>query len=154
MMKIVLLLIGVILLAGAGFGGYVMYTEYMPAEDETDEAEAEPIIPLGPPAFLKLKPMVVPVIGRRGVEQFITLGVTLEMANQDKLDAISAQMPRLVDAFLTTLYGEIDKGSVVDGSLVKVEAVKSKLLEAANKVFGEEGGVMNVLVQSIHQRRI
>ena len=62
-------------------------------------------------------------------------------------------MPRIVDTFLTTLYGEIDKGSVVNGQLVKIDMVKSKLKAAAAKMLGAKV-VRDVLVQGLHQRRL
>ncbi len=149
-----MLIIGVLLLGGLGGGGWFFYQSYMvPPAEATEVVEEEPEVPSGPPAFVRIKPMVLPVVGEMRVRQFITLVVTLEVVNQAAADQVYAIMPRVTDAFLTALYGGIEDGNVMDGNLVNVDGVKHHLLRAGHKVLGEMV-VRDVLVQAVHQRRL
>lgn len=102
--------------------------------------------------FVRLPPLVVPVIGPNKVEQFITVVVAMEVV-QEKLPIVQANMPRLSDGFLTALYGAIADKSVMKAGLVNIPAVKEKLVESAAKIVGP-GVVINVLVQAVTQRNL
>lgn len=148
---IIVLVLGIALLGGAGYGGWMLYTIYlMPREGEEPKKEEPP--PKVPTSFVRLHPLVIPMIGPNKVEQFVSIVVTLEVV-AEKAPVVQAHQPKMVDAFFTTLYGAIDDKSVMTGNLVNIPAVKEKLGEAAAKVVGA-GVVQNVLVQVVTQRNL
>lgn len=149
MKALIVLAIGLLLLGGAAYGGWTLYNEYIVKKQE--EQPPKPA-PKPPSAFVRVSPVVVPVIGAQRVEQFVTVVVTLEV-NADQQPMAQANLPRISDAFLRTLYGAADDRSILQGNIVNIPAVKAKLLEAAGKVLGADI-VQNVLVQVVVQRNL
>lgn len=154
MKAIVLLLVGLLLLGGAGYGGWMLYNKYIvgepPSEEEIRKKEAEK--PPPPVAYVRLNPIVVPTIGKNRVEQFVTVVVTVEVDAAKQAHA-QANVPRLIDAFIKTMYASVDDRSVLHNGLISIPAVKEKLKHAADKVLGD-GVAQNVLVQSVTQRNL
>ncbi len=148
---LVVLVLGIVLLGGAGFGGWFVYNKYLVAHEGEPKKE-EPPPPKPPSAFVRLPPLVVPMLGPSRVVQFVTVVVTVEVV-LDKQPMVQANQTRMTDAFLTTLYGAVEDKSALNGSLVNIPAVKDKLVEAATKVVGP-GVVQNVLVQAVTQRNL
>ena len=142
---ITVLVLGIALLGGAGFGGWKLYSLYL-----TVDEGAEP--PPPPTSFVRMNGIVVPVIGTAKVEQFVTVVVTLEVLAA-RAPVVQVNQPRLSDAFLTTLYGALDDRTIMKGSIVDLGAVKEKLIEAAAKTVGPDL-VRDVLVQVIMQRNL
>lgn len=151
MKAIIVLARGVFLLSGAAIGGWVLYHKYI---DQVDEAAKEPPPPppKPPSAFVRMAPVVVPLIGDNKVEQFITIVVAVEV-NADQQPLAQANSPRLSDAFLTALYGAVDERTIMRGALIDIPAVKEKLKSAAIKVLGKDM-VQDVLVQVVMQRSL
>ena len=102
--------------------------------------------PAGPPVFVNVGPLTVPVLGAERIDQFVTLMVALELSDMITAEGVRAQAPRLTDAFLTTIYGAIASGKVMSGGVLDVPQVKSKLGDAATKVLGKDM-VRDVLIQ-------
>lgn len=149
MKALIVLAIGLLLLGGAGYGGWMLYNEYI-VKKEDEEPPKPP--PKPPSAYVRVNPVVVPVIGDNRVEQFVTVVVTLEV-NADQQPTTQANLPRIGDAFLTTLYGAADERSILRGNVVDIPAVKAKLQEAAEKVLGADV-VQNILIQVVVQRNL
>ncbi len=141
------ILILLVVLAGGGFGGWMLYQSYMTAEDEVEDPG-----PVGPPVAIKLpSTLTVPLIRRGEIRQTVSIEVTLDVAHSEYQTDVRAKLPWLTDAFITTLYGALDDGSVIDGTIVNVLMVKDKLMAAATRVLGPE--ILNgVLVQAVVQR--
>ena len=152
MKAIILLLFGLGLLGGAAFGGWTLYNKFMvpPTPEELAKREAEK--PPPPVAYVRLSPIVVPVIGKDKVEQFVTIVCTVEV-DAAKQPQAQANVPRLLDAFIGTLYAGVDDKSVMSGPLVNIPVLKDKLGAAAAKVLGP-GVVQGVLVQTVTQRNM
>lgn len=149
--SLIVLVLGILLLGGAGFGGWYIYSNYLVPQEGAEPKKIEPP-PKPPTAFVRLPPLVVPVIGATRVEQFVTVVVTMEVV-LEKQPMVQANQARMSDGFLTALYGAVADKSVLNGPLVNIPAVKAKLLEAANKVMGP-GVVLDVLVQAVTQRNL
>ena len=66
---------------------------------------------------------------------------------------IQPQMPRVVDAFLTTLYIGLSDGTLLDRGLINLDAVKAKLKRASATVLGQDV-VQDALVQAVLQRNL
>lgn len=149
---LIVLVLGILMLGGAGFGGWTLYTKYLALPPEGAEPKKVEPPPKPPTGFVRLPPLVVPAIGANRVEQFVTVVVTIEVL-LEKQPMAQANQTRLSDAFLTALYGGVADKSVMNGSLVNIPAVKEKLIEAGTKVLGP-GVVQDVLVQAITQRNL
>ncbi|MBY6261468.1 hypothetical protein EI613_05925 [Azospirillum sp. 412522] len=147
---LIVLVLGIVLLGGASFGGWFVYQKYFTAHPEEPKKVEPP--PKPPTAFVRLAPLVVPMIGPSRVEQFVTVVVAVEVI-LEKQPMVQANQPRLTDAFLTALYGGIADQSILSGALVNIPAVKTKLVEAAGKVVGKDA-VYDVLVQAVTQRNL
>ncbi|MCW2246117.1 flagellar basal body-associated protein FliL [Azospirillum fermentarium] len=153
-MKIVILLIvGLLLLAGAAAGGLWLYHQYtVPKEENAAPKPPPPPPPPGPPAYIRVSPIVVPMIGANRVQQFITIVATVEIEAAKQPQTIGRQT-QLIDAFITALYAAVDDRSIMMGNIVNIPAVKTKLTEAAAKVLGKDV-VHDVLVQVVTQRNL
>lgn len=147
---LIVLVLGIVLLGGASFGGWFVYQKYFTEQPDQPKKVEPP--PKPPTAFVRLPPLVVPMIGPFRVEQFVTVVVAVEVI-LDKQPLAQANQPRLTDAFLTALYGGIADQSILNGALVNIPAVKAKLIEAAGKVIGKDA-VQDVLVQAVTQRNL
>lgn len=146
---IIVLVIGLGLLGGAGFGGWVLYNQYF-----VEHADAPPPSPPPPPptAFIRMTPIVVPMIGDKKVEQFVSFVVSIEVLASDQPRG-AALMPRLRDQFIRDLYDAVDRKTIMRGALVDLAAAKKVMKAAAVKVLGEEN-VRDVLVQVVTQRNL
>ena len=147
---LIVLVLGIVLLGGASFGGWFVYQKYFTEQPDQPKKVEPP--PKPPTAFVRLPPLVVPMIGPSRVEQFVTVVVAVEVI-LEKQPLAQANQPRLTDAFLTALYGGIADQSILNGALVNIPAVKAKLIEAASKVIGKDA-VQDVLVQAVTQRNL
>ncbi|WP_035694149.1 hypothetical protein [Azospirillum halopraeferens] len=150
MKAIVLLVIGLALLGGAGYGGWMLYQKYIVGEAESDVPPPPPPPPVT--SYVRMKPVVVPVIGQNRVSQFITVVVTIEVVAA-KAPIAQSNVPRLEDAFITTLYGAVDDRSILKGELIVIPTLKAKLIEAATKTVGSDV-VHDVLIQVVTQRNL
>ena len=149
-----LVIIGVILLAVAAGGGWFAYTKFIaPKPPEAAEPVKTKPPPGPPPVYVRLPPVAVPVVGPDHPEQLITFVIVLEVRDQGVADSLSPRMPRVTDAFLTTLYAAIDEGEMTNGSLVDVTRVKKRLQAACDRLLGNEL-VKDVLIQTVLQRRL
>ena len=150
-MKIVVLLLVALIFGGGGFGaGWFLFANQGERHEEKVE-ESPPPAPSGPPVFVNIGPLTVPVLGAERIDQFVTLMVALELSDMITAEAVRAQAPRLTDAFLTTIYGAIASGKVMSGGVLDVPQVKSKLGESASKVLGK-GVIRDLLIQIVNQR--
>ena len=150
MKKIIIILVIILLLAGGGGAGWWFFLRH-PEDADATAAKEEEKKPLPDPVFVRISPLVVPVVTSKKVETFITLVVSLELADQATALKVTALTPRLVDAFLTALYGVVDDSAVMDGKLINIPLVKKKLQEAADKALGPKV-VHSVLVQTMTKR--
>jgi flagellar protein FliL len=150
-MKILVLLLVALIFGGGGFGaGWFLFANQGDKHEEKVEPPPPPA-PTGPPVFVNIGPLTVPVLGAERIDQFVTLMVALELSDMITAEAVRAQAPRLTDAFLTTIYGSIASGKVMSGGVLDVPQVKSKLGDAASKVLGKDM-VRDVLIQIVNQR--
>jgi flagellar FliL protein len=149
-MRILVLLLVAILFGGGGFGaGWYLFANKEHHEEKVEEPK--PPEPSGPPVFVNIGPLTVPVLGAERIDQFVTLMVALEVADMAIADTVRSNAPRLTDAFLTTAYGAIASGKAMQGGLLDVPQIKAKLNDATAKVMGK-GVVRDVLIQIVNQR--
>jgi hypothetical protein len=75
----------------------------------------------------------------------------LEVATKDDATAVIQMSPRLNDAFITDLYGAIDRRERMSNGLINVAHIKDRMMNLAAKIMGQ-GKVLNILVQGVTQR--
>lgn len=148
MKALIVLILGLILLGGASFASWTLYKQYVASKEHAEEPPPPPPLP---PAFVKVSPVVVPLIGETKVKQFVTVVVTLQV-DQPKQPSIQAQMPRIQNALLQTLYEMGGEGKILQKSLVDIPAVKDQLTAAVKSAVPD--GIQDVLVQVVMQRNL
>jgi hypothetical protein len=107
----------------------------------------------GDPIYIHIAPMVLPVINGDGVEQLVTVILDVQVKDFDTADAMHANMPRVMDSLMRSLYGGLGQGALRSGKLVNVTKVKNKAIEAVGEVVGSNN-VVDVLVQGVSQRML
>jgi flagellar FliL protein len=156
-MRILLLLLGALAIACAGFGAgwYASIGLGHGLPDDGEEAARDeappPPPPSGIPVFVNIGPVTVPVLAADRVDQFVTLLVAVEVADAAAADYVRAQGPRLTDAYLTSLYGAVGSGMLIEAGLLDLEQVKERLNAASRRVLGQDA-FRDVLVQVVTQR--
>jgi flagellar protein FliL len=149
MKALFVLILGLILLGGAAFASWTLYQRYIAGEHAE---EAPPPPPPAPPAYIRVTPVVVPLIGDKKVSQFVTVVATLQV-DQPKQLAIQASLPRIQNAMLEALFAMGAEGKILRGTLVDIPAVKERLVEAVKPAL-PDGGLQDVLIQVVMQRNL
>ena len=145
-----ILIIIVAFLAVAGGGGGWWYYNNQNAENEAQAAELEKDPEL---TYVELDPLHLPVITEKGVTQNISLIIALEVDSSDDADKVNANKPKLVDAYLSDMYGVMGQKKIMKDGVLQVDLVRKRLAYVTRKVLGEDV-VSNVLLQLISQRKV
>ncbi len=150
MKKIIFFALALMVLIGAGVGGWIMFGPKPEGAEGEQVAEAKKK-PSGPPQFVTLDPVILPVIGNKRVEQNVMLIIAVEVADDANKDIVRAVQPRLRDAYIRALYGSIGRDQVIEGQIINVASLESKLREATESVLGKDVA-QDVLIQAVSQR--
>ncbi|MDE1147904.1 MAG: hypothetical protein PW843_14980 [Azospirillaceae bacterium] len=147
MKKILLLMVALIALIGAGVGGYVflVHKDGQPKKEEEEKKK-----PAGPPQFVDIGPFVLPVMGEKQIEQNLLLQVQIQVGSDEAKETVKDRKYRLQNAFIEALYGKLGQQQIRKGEVIDVVQVRRWLVEAANKVMGE-GIIDDVLIQAVNQ---
>lgn len=157
-----LLIIGafaLLLLGGGGAGAYFYFQQ--PAEAAAD-ASGEHAAPAkkaegghggGESTFVQLTPLILPVIGKNGMTQTVSMVIVIETADAANQAKIEHLAPRLKDAFIQDMYGALSQDIVMQDGVIQVNAIKTRLHRISQKVLGEEVA-KEVLLQVVQQRPI
>lgn len=164
MKKLVLAIVALGVLGGGGYGAY-MFLLKKPAEAAIpkDAAAAEEHAAAEgsgdghggengekAPTFVRLDPLVVPIVDAEGASQVISMVIALEVKDEDGAKKVESLRPRIKDAFIQNLYGLMNSSAALDKGVVKVAYIKQRLNEISQKVMGE-GVVQDVLLQTVQQ---
>lgn len=103
--------------------------------------------------FVKLDPIILPIIDAQGVSQVVTLVVSVEVDGSENAKRAEILVPRLKDAIIHDMYGVLNKKASTDGGLVKVDKLKRRLNKISQNVLGEKN-VNDVLLQVVNQRQL
>ena len=101
--------------------------------------------------YVKLEPMVVPVISDNGAQQLVTFMIQLHVKDFNAADKLRSRMPQLTDAIFTALYGGLGQGSLRIGHQVNLPKVKKRIVEAVDKAI-EPNLIEDVLLGGVGQR--
>lgn len=103
--------------------------------------------------FVKLEPLVLPIIDEDGVSQVVSLVIVLEVEDQFIATEVRRMTPRLKDAYIQEMYGVLNRTASMEGGVLKVSEIKKKLNSITAKVMGENQ-VNDVLLEVVQQRPI
>lgn len=102
--------------------------------------------------FVKMDPMILPIINDQGVQEVISVLIALEVDDQPTIEKVNHLAPKLSDAYMRALYGRLDNKVYRNGSFIDVNKLKTKLEKVTETVAGK-GVVKDVLIQGVNQRR-
>ena len=143
--KVAIILVVLVLLAGGGAAAYVLY--FSPQDGEQEVAQDPDALPV----YVEFNPIMLPVLGDDGIDQFFSVLVTLEVADASDADRVIAMAPRLNDAHLTALYGSLNAEDITENGILDLRQVKRRLVNVSNQVLGREI-VQDALIQTVSQR--
>lgn len=135
-----------ILLAMLSIGFLLSFSPAQAEEEKEAEDAGAPTI-----LFVKMAPLILPVIDNHGITKTVSLVVAVEVDSQEKADQVTKFSPRLTDAYLSDLYG-VFSHKAPEGGVIPITYVKKRLNAMSGKILGEEV-VSDVLVQVLQSRR-
>jgi flagellar basal body-associated protein FliL len=103
------------------------------------------------PAFVKIPPIVVPVIEGDKVTRQVGVNLVLELVAGRSAEDIAPKQQRLHDAFISDLYG-IYQAQAGSDRPVSEQVVKARFARSAARVLGP-GFVKDVLIQQMFEQR-
>ena len=146
MKRLPVILVLVLLLAGGGGGAWWYMNRDAEAAGVEGPAEAGRL-----PSFVKIDPIVLPLIQQNEVTRFVTVVITLEMPADDATLQVELVKPRLMDALFTELH------SLFGMRMVREQGPDSPLVRQRVKLVSERilgpGTVDAVLVQGVSKQR-
>lgn len=103
--------------------------------------------------YVKLDPLVLPVVDNDGVQQMISMVVSIEVDSVNNAEKVKRLRPKLADAYIQDMYGSLHKHSALQGGIVRVDIIKKRLNVVTDKVLGDDIE-SDVLLQVVQQRPI
>jgi len=105
------------------------------------------------PRYVKISPLLLPVIGDKGIEQIVSIVIVIETPNKAAADEVIQRSPRLNDAFLTDLYGALDRRDKMVNGLLNIANIKDRLTQISQKILGDDN-FKSILIQGVSQRPV
>jgi len=158
-MKSILLMIAAIaILAGGGAAGYLYFKQPAAASigdnaDHQSIGEAQGIAKSSRGHFVELDALILPIVDENGVSQVVTMIVVIEVKNASDVELVTNLQPRLKDAYIQELYGVLNRHAALQGGVLQVGMIKSRLSRISGRVLGDDV-VTDVLLQVVQQRPI
>ena len=109
------------------------------------QALARESTPATPQNTVRIRQVMVPVIGNGQVERYATYEVTLEIAVPARVPEIQGMTPRLQDTVTAVVYEGVEKGWIVRGVITNGNALRARLEEACDGLLGK-GTVARALI--------
>ncbi len=103
--------------------------------------------------YIKMDPLLLPIIDDDGVQQVVSMVVTIEVDGISNADKVKAMRPRLADAYIQNMYGILNKHAALKGGIIQVAMLKERLNKVTSDVVGHDMGA-EVLIQVVQQRPI
>lgn len=109
----------------------------------------------GGPIYVDFKNIVVPIIKENGRTSIVAFSVMAEVNDENAKTVVTSHLPRLRDAFIRSLYGNLDGTAYKhkNGQL-NIEQIKTRLMQTAKFVLKnqDEGTIKDILFQNVaHQ---
>lgn len=142
--KLIIAASAALVILGLGAGGAVFMLN-------GKSAVAKPVEPVveAPkfPIFVQMEPLNVPVIRSDNKRYIYAIGMALQVQDEKTKGLVTAQMPRLRDAFLRQVNGQPLEGGQGNDA-VNLELLKRRLNGQADKILGT-GVVEDVLFHRV-----
>ncbi len=154
-MRIILLAIAaLIILGGAGVGAYFYFGKAQAADGgevghNAEKAELE----TQHHQYVELDPLILPIIDGNGVNQVVSMVISIEVSDEKTKAMVENLSPRLKDAFIMDMYGILNRQAALKGGVIQVSDIKARLHKIGAKVLGENV-IQDVLLQVVQQRPI
>ncbi len=103
--------------------------------------------------FVKLDPLMLPIVDEDGVQQVLSMVVAIEVDGVSNADKVKSMRPRLADAYIENMYGMLNKHSALKDGVLQVKMIKERLNEITHTIVGDEIEA-KVLIQMVQQRPI
>lgn len=100
--------------------------------------------------YVRMNPIMIPLVGRKGVEQMVSILVSLEVDGAYTSANVRSYSPRLADAYIRYTYDFLTEHAYSDAKLIKISAIKEQLMKATRSVVGD--AVNDILILDIQQR--
>lgn len=161
-MKFVMIAAIALVFLGGGAAGAYFFLNKPAVASATEMSEAEKADAAAAKAaheaaleavFVKLDPLILPIVDSNGVTQTVSIVISIEVADEEAAARVEAMQPRLKDAFLQDMYGMLSQKAVMKGGVIEVAKIKARLNNISHKVMGGDT-VKEVLLQVVQQRRI
>lgn len=120
-----------------------------PIHANANESAMESEVPAGP-QFVPVGPITVPVMRDGRIYQYVTVAVKLETKDAAGAEAITNRLPSLNDAYLSSMYGAFYVGRDMNGQLIDLDKLRTRLTAANNRVLPPDT-VQNILIQQVNQ---
>jgi len=154
MKPILISFVALILLGGIAAGAYMYFkapSEAVAAETEGGAHETGHGA-TNAYSYVQLDPLILPIVSKENVSQTFSLVVAIEVEGDANSEKIKQSAPRLVDAYISDLYGVLSRKAAMKGGVVQVDYLKKRLRIVTQRVVGSD--VANdVLLQVVQQRR-
>lgn len=139
-MKKLLLILPVLVLAGAAAWWFVLRGPEAPQGSAQEAPQVQ---------FVDLPPLTLPVVRDGDVERVVRVDLALELKSGADAPRVSADLPRLTDAFLVELYALVGH-RLMEENRYDADVIKRRLQAASERVLGP-GVVTAVLIQGMAQ---
>lgn len=106
----------------------------------------------GASEYVKLAPLLLPIIDEDGIQQVVSMVVAIEV-DGIHVDQIKKVTPRLTDAYIQDMYGVLNRHAALKGGIIQIGVIKDRLNEITHEVLGDEIDTQ-VLLQHVQQRPI
>ncbi|MGH1403331.1 MAG: flagellar basal body-associated FliL family protein [Alphaproteobacteria bacterium] len=103
--------------------------------------------------YVKMDPLVLPIVDNDGVHQVISMVVSIEVETVNEAEKVKLLRPKLTDAYIQDMYGSLHKHAALQGGIVRVDIIKKRLNKVTDKILGKEID-SDVLLQVVQQRPI
>jgi flagellar basal body-associated protein FliL len=139
-----LLLIGLPLLLLGGGGAcawFFLFNEPAPANAAVAEAEPAAAGEHGVPeeaVFVSIGEVIVPVYSRDKEDNFMVVKLDLQLTGKKGPDEVRRMMPRILDAYVTTLSTMAGRGEFAIDDSQRNARIKRALQFASDRVLGPE----------------
>lgn len=166
MRKIIIIVVLLIVLAGGGAGGYLYFSKSAQAANTAEVKDAAVLAAEEAKAkkhaaieadekseYVQLDPLILPIIDRGGVEQIISIVVSMQVPDTVAAGQVKKMAPKLKDAFIRDMYGMLNRYAALKNGVVQVGAIKERLNKITIDMMGEDK-VREVLLQVVQQRQI
>lgn len=103
--------------------------------------------------YVKLEPLLLPIIDEDGLQQVVNMVVAIEVDGVSNADKVKAMSPRLKDAYIQDMYGILHEHAALKSGVIQVKMIKDRLNRITAKVVGDDIKT-DVLIQMVQQRPI